>query len=75
MLVTFRCGHSQTVPATIAAAPTCVTCRERIIARVNGAQPHFTGTCSGPFCETKALDPAVVSVAPGGVLRLKSSKD
>lgn len=55
MTVTFRCGHSVTVPREAAAAPICA-CGERVVARVSGATPRFVGACRGPHCETKALD-------------------
>lgn len=56
MTVTFRCGHSMTVPREAAAAPTC-PCGERVVSRVTGAAPKFVGACRGPHCETRALEP------------------
>ena len=70
MKVRFRCGHDGHVSETADAAPICV-CGERQVTRVFARPPRFRGACSGPYAETKALDPAVVNVAPGGSLPLK----
>ena len=61
MVVRFRCGHEQAVPINLQAAPICLTCGERVVSRVMGARPRFVGACVGPFAETKAVEPAVVS--------------
>jgi hypothetical protein len=74
MTVEFRCGHTLDLPRNVAAAPVC-PCGERIVSRVSGAVPRFVGTCSGPYAETQALEPAMVDVAPAGPLRLKPPKE
>jgi len=74
MTITFRCGHTLTLPRDVAAAPVCA-CGERVVSRVAGATPRFTGTCSGPFAETQDLPGAVVNLAPAGPLRLTPPKE
>lgn len=74
MTVTFRCGHSVILPRNVSVAPRCL-CGERVVSRVEGAQPHFTGTCAGPFAETTDLPGAVVDLAPAGPLRLTPPKE
>jgi hypothetical protein len=64
MTVTFRCGHTLTVPATASAAPSCPICRETVVSRVTGAQPRFVGLCRGPFAQFESLAPIVVSLRP-----------
>jgi len=49
MTIGFKCGHSLTVKRDVSEAPKCPECGERIVARVTGAEPRFTGTCSGPY--------------------------
>lgn len=68
--ITFACGHQGQASATADAAPVC-HCGERQIRRVVARAPRFVGTCTGPYCETKAVDPAVVDLAPAGPLKLK----
>jgi hypothetical protein len=70
--VRFACGHQTTVGANADTPPTC-GCGETRIVRVAARAPRFTGACSGPYCETQAIEPGVVNVAPGGTLRLKES--
>jgi hypothetical protein len=71
---TFRCGHSQRVSPTSAAPPICNLCGERVVSRVSGATPKFMGACSGPCAETRAVEPAVVSLA-SATMTLKSPKE
>lgn len=49
MTVTFKCGHSQKFERDVQDAPRCMACGERIVARVTGARPTFTGSCKGPL--------------------------
>lgn len=72
--VTFVCGHTGSVSETAQAAPTC-GCGEQQVRRVAARAPRFIGACSGPYCETRMLEPAVVNVAPAGPLTLKTPKD
>lgn len=51
MTVTFKCGHTASVPKEASAAPQCQACGERVVARVTGATPRFTGACKGPLVE------------------------
>ena len=71
--VTFACGHSASVGLTVDSAPVC-GCGETRITRTHARAPRFVGACSGPYAETTALEPAIVNVAPGGVLRLKAQE-
>lgn len=48
MTVIFKCGHRDTLERTAQSAQ-CKQCGERIVARVEGATPRFTGACSGPL--------------------------
>jgi len=72
--VTFRCGHAQVTSPIALAALVCVQCGERIVSRVSGATPRFVGACRGPFAETKAVEPAVVSLASTPLV-LKTPKE
>ena len=74
MRIAFTCGHTVELPDTTTATPTC-PCGVRTIARVHVRAPRFVGACSGPYAETKALEPAIVNVASGGPLRLTEQKD
>lgn len=49
MTVIFKCGHEVTLPRAVEAAPVCQQCGERIVARVLGATPTFTGACRSPL--------------------------
>lgn len=70
--VLFTCGHGAKLGDTINASPRCVTCGCAEVARsVPSRLPRFTGTCTGPLAEFKALEPGVVNVASAGPLRLK----
>ena len=72
--VTFACGHTGQVSETSQAVPVC-GCGERGLARVKSRAPRFVGACSGPYCETKTIDPAVVDLTTKGSLKLKESVD
>jgi hypothetical protein len=60
--ITFRCGHSVTLPDTYAATPSCPTCREMVVSRVNVRPPSFTGTVRGPFASYQDLGPLAVDL-------------
>lgn len=66
----FACGHKGTASETATTSPVC-GCGETRIARTFARAPRFVGACSGPYATTKALDAAVVQLAPGGSLNLK----
>lgn len=68
--VSFACGHSMQVSERAEWTPRC-GCGETRVAAVKAPAPRFVGTVTGPYCETKGLDPAVVNVATGGSLTLK----
>ena len=72
MRVRFACGHEAPVSLTASSVPTC-GCGETRIARTFARAPRFTGACSGPYCETKAVDPVVVDLTSAGPLKLKES--
>ena len=69
--VTFACGHTISVADNTGWQPQCGICQESRVSRVRARAPRFVGTVSGPYCETKGLEPGVVNVAPGGSLTLK----
>ena len=71
--VGFACGHSAQVKETAASAPVC-PCGETQVTRTQARAPRFVGTCTGPYAETKALEPGVVNVAAGGPLTLTQEK-
>ena len=56
MTITFRCGHSVTMPREASAAPVCA-CGERVVSNVTGATPRFVGACRGPYAEYQAVEP------------------
>ena len=72
--VTFACGHKGSVGVNSDSVPTC-PCGETRIVRTQARAPRFVGACSGPYCETQALEPGVVNVAPGGSLKLKVQQE
>lgn len=74
MTITFRCGHQTILPRETAMAPVC-GCGERIVSRVEGAQPTFVGTCSGPFADTQDMPGVLVDVTTAGPLRLTPPKE
>ena len=74
MTVTFRCGHAVILPRDTALTPLCY-CGERVVSRVDDAEPKFVGTCVGPYAETQDLPGALVDVAPAGRLRLTPPKE
>ena len=55
---------------TATTTPVCA-CGETQVVRVKARAPRFRGACSGPYCETVALEPGVVDLAPKGPLPLK----
>lgn len=67
--VRFACGHKSEVGASAEATPTC-GCGETRIVRTMARAPRFVGACSGPYCETQAVDPAVVDLTTAGPLKL-----
>lgn len=71
--VTFACGHAISVNDNTGWEPVCHTCHETRVSRVKARAPHFYGTATGPYCETKGLEPGIVNVAPGGPLSLRES--
>ena len=72
--VRFACGHGGTVSETATTTPVCA-CGETQVVRVKARAPRFRGACSGPYCETVALEPGVVDVASGGALKLKEPEN
>jgi hypothetical protein len=67
--IRFRCGHVGTVSESMDANPRCFICGEpHVVAVQTKRPPRFVGACSGPYAESKALDAAIVNVAPGGPL-------
>ena len=68
--ITFACGHRGTVSVNADAHPVC-PCGETRVTHTKARAPVFRGVATGPYCETKAMDPGIVNVAPGGSLPLK----
>lgn len=73
--VTFACGHQQAVAVTADAPPICLACGDQRVLRTKARAPRFVGACQGPYCETKACEPAIVNVAPAGPLQLNPPKE
>ena len=71
--IRFACGHEAPISPTATTAPLCLVCGEHRVQSVKAPPPRFTGACSGPYAATKAVEPGIVNVAPGGPLRLKES--
>lgn len=71
--VRFACGHDGAVSESATTTPVC-GCGESRVTRVRARPPRFTGACSGPYAETKALDPAVVNLTSAGSLKLKAEE-
>ena len=72
--VIFVCGHSVQLGDKAGASPRC-GCGCATVARTMPSRPpRFTGTCTGPYADFKALEPGVVNVAPGGALTLKKQE-
>jgi hypothetical protein len=53
----FACGHSLNLEATDNQPPNCPTCGEKRVQRTFAPPPRFTGFCSGPNTQMKALEP------------------
>ena len=68
--VRYACGHEGMVSISGDAVPRC-HCGEQQIVQTSAPAPRFRGACSGPYAETKAVEPAIVNVATAGPLRLK----
>ena len=64
MTVSFRCGHSMSLPDTVAAAPRCGICGETVVSRVTVRPPTFTGHCRGPHATYHPLEPIPVDLRP-----------
>lgn len=71
----FGCGHEGQIAETAASVPVCAECGDKRVSRTKARAPRFVGACSGPYAESKALDAAVVNLAPSGALNLKASED
>lgn len=70
--VRFACGHDGTHAINSDAAPIC-GCGETRVVRTVARAPRFVGACSGPYCETKAMEPGIVDLTTKGPLKLKES--
>lgn len=60
--VRFACGHEQAVDITSAVAPRCF-CGESRISRAFARAPKFTGAVTGPYAETKSVEPGIVTLS------------
>lgn len=54
-----------------AVVPTCPCGETRLTYVKPRRMPRFVGACTGPYAESRGVEPATVDVAPGGPLRLK----
>lgn len=59
--VTFACGHTGTAATNIDTPPRCA-CGETRITRTFARAPRFTGAVTGPYAETKAIEPGIVTL-------------
>ena len=66
--IQFACGHDGAISESAMARPVCHCGNTQIAVVKTSRPPRFTGTCTGPHAEYKALDPGVVNVAPAGPL-------
>lgn len=66
--IQFACGHDGTISESAMARPVCHCGNAQIVTVRPSRPPRFTGTCTGPHAEYRALDPGVVNVAPSGPL-------
>ena len=67
--VRFACGH-QTMVSLTATDVRC-HCGETHVVHTEARAPRFVGACSGPYAETKALEPIAVPLATGAPLIVK----
>lgn len=68
--VTFSCGHAGQISETAQTPPRC-HCGETQVRRTQARAPRFVGACSGPYAETKAVDPGSVNLTTAGPLTIK----
>jgi len=73
--VRWACGHHGSVSPTSDVTPRCPECGEHRVQSVKTRAPRFTGACSGPYAEMKALEAISVSLADKGPLKLKQPED
>lgn len=62
MKITFACTHTTTIGDGSVTAPLC-WCGESRIQAVQSRAPRFVGACSGPYAETRSVEPATVNLA------------
>lgn len=70
----FICGHAGSISETATTRPVC-QCGETRVARVKARAPRFTGTCTGPYAEYRAVEPGGIDVTTAGPLTLKETKE
>lgn len=70
--VRFDCGHEAQISETATQAPQC-HCGSTRVVYVKARAPRFTGACTGPYAEYKALEPGSVDLTTAGPLTLKES--
>lgn len=70
--IVFGCGRSDSYSEQMQVSPSCPCGGHCHIVRVVPSRmPRFTGTCSGPYADFKALEPGVVDVTTAGPLTVK----
>lgn len=60
--IRFACGHQAQVEETKSDPPVC-GCGERRVQAVAARAVRFTGACTGPYAETRLMEPLAVSLA------------
>lgn len=77
IVVTFTCGHRQTVSPSATGALSCLTCGTSRVSRVKAPPPRFTGVVTGPCARTVDLGPVTVNLAEpdAPALKLKPQGD
>ena len=73
-IVRFDCGHEGHISETATTAPQC-HCGAKRVVHVKARAPRFTGACTGPYAEYKAMEPGNVDLTTAGPLKLKESGD
>lgn len=61
MRVTFACGHTGTAATNVDTPPRCV-CGETRIVRTFARAPRFVGAVTGPYADTKSVEPGTVTL-------------
>ena len=66
--VRFACGHQSEVSERLEAAPRC-RCGETRVVSTQARAPRFTGAVTGPYAETKSVEPGNAAQISSPLLR------